>query len=349
MIAVGRDEHLRLVAKAAEGDRMNDPVAVALEDVARTARAGVDFRMGPAARAGMAARQESKSFGGQFPDRLAGLAGPGKGVNADAMQGPRRRYSASCAVPERTDQQSRPSGLLGDIAADAFEQVAVARLDPVELRREARWGSGRLQAGSRACASCRDRIRLRWRRDRRQRDGGHLLRSRLLTPLPAQVRGTALRIRLRRLRQPAARSNRSGPVLGRLRRRWEPLDDLVTGDRDGRPYGELAFRANAGKMPRLTAAAFWSDLSAGSFRKKWRHVRATSRASPRRSRSGAVRCRRSAQGPRPGVRAPAASPRAISGDEHVTSASVFLPGDGEAERKPPPRLVAVASPTSAAR
>ena len=39
MVAVGRDEHLRLVAQAAEGDRMDDPVAVALEDVAR-ARAG---------------------------------------------------------------------------------------------------------------------------------------------------------------------------------------------------------------------------------------------------------------------------------------------------------------------
>ena len=50
MIAVGRDEHLGLVAQAAEGDRMDDPVAVALEDVARPARSGVDFRMGPAAR-----------------------------------------------------------------------------------------------------------------------------------------------------------------------------------------------------------------------------------------------------------------------------------------------------------
>ena len=58
MIAVGGDEHLRLVAQAAEGDGMDDPVAVALEDVARPARAGVDFRMGPAARSMMAARRE---------------------------------------------------------------------------------------------------------------------------------------------------------------------------------------------------------------------------------------------------------------------------------------------------
>ena len=52
MIAVGRDEDLRLVAQAAEGDRVDDPVAVALEDVARAARAGIAFGVEPAARAG---------------------------------------------------------------------------------------------------------------------------------------------------------------------------------------------------------------------------------------------------------------------------------------------------------
>ena len=31
MVAIGRDEHLRLGTQAAEGDRMNDPVAVSLE------------------------------------------------------------------------------------------------------------------------------------------------------------------------------------------------------------------------------------------------------------------------------------------------------------------------------
>ena len=41
MVAVGSDEHLRLVAQAAERDRMDDAVAVALKDVARTARTGV--------------------------------------------------------------------------------------------------------------------------------------------------------------------------------------------------------------------------------------------------------------------------------------------------------------------
>ena len=50
MVAVGRDEHLGLVAQAAEGDRMDDAVAVALENVARAARGAIDLGMGPAAR-----------------------------------------------------------------------------------------------------------------------------------------------------------------------------------------------------------------------------------------------------------------------------------------------------------
>jgi hypothetical protein len=49
MVAVGGDEDLRLVAQAAESDRMDDAVAVALENVARAPRATVGFRMGPAA------------------------------------------------------------------------------------------------------------------------------------------------------------------------------------------------------------------------------------------------------------------------------------------------------------
>ena len=50
MVAVGCDEDLRLVAEAAEGDRMDNAVAVPLEDIARAARTAVDFLMGPAAR-----------------------------------------------------------------------------------------------------------------------------------------------------------------------------------------------------------------------------------------------------------------------------------------------------------
>ena len=49
MIAVRRDEHLRLVAQPAKRDRVDDPVAVALENIARTGDAGIGFRMVPAA------------------------------------------------------------------------------------------------------------------------------------------------------------------------------------------------------------------------------------------------------------------------------------------------------------
>jgi len=52
MVAVGGDEYLRLMAQAAEGDRVNDPVAVALEDVAGTARPVVAFVVKPAAGLG---------------------------------------------------------------------------------------------------------------------------------------------------------------------------------------------------------------------------------------------------------------------------------------------------------
>ncbi len=50
MVAVGSDEDLRLVPQPAEGHGVDDAIAIALEDVARPARCGVGFRMGPAAR-----------------------------------------------------------------------------------------------------------------------------------------------------------------------------------------------------------------------------------------------------------------------------------------------------------
>ena len=50
MIAVGGDEHLGLVAQAAEGDRMDDAVAVALKRVALPARRAVILPEDPAAR-----------------------------------------------------------------------------------------------------------------------------------------------------------------------------------------------------------------------------------------------------------------------------------------------------------
>src|SRR3546814_19543730 len=48
MVAVGGDEHLRLVTEAAKGDRMDDAVAVALEIVARAANAATGIWMAEA-------------------------------------------------------------------------------------------------------------------------------------------------------------------------------------------------------------------------------------------------------------------------------------------------------------
>ena len=52
MVAVGGDEHLGLVSQPPKGDRMDDPVAVTLEDVARAVRTGIAFRMETTPRAG---------------------------------------------------------------------------------------------------------------------------------------------------------------------------------------------------------------------------------------------------------------------------------------------------------
>jgi hypothetical protein len=52
VIPVGGNEHLRLVAQAAEGDGMDDPVPIALKSVSRTAGAAIVLHEGPAARSG---------------------------------------------------------------------------------------------------------------------------------------------------------------------------------------------------------------------------------------------------------------------------------------------------------
>jgi hypothetical protein len=49
MIAVRSDEHLGLVAQATERDRVDQPVAIALEYVTRPARAEVGFGVKSAA------------------------------------------------------------------------------------------------------------------------------------------------------------------------------------------------------------------------------------------------------------------------------------------------------------
>jgi hypothetical protein len=50
VVAVGSDEHLRLVAQSPESDGVDDPVAVALEQVPRSTRPVVIFRMRAAPR-----------------------------------------------------------------------------------------------------------------------------------------------------------------------------------------------------------------------------------------------------------------------------------------------------------
>ncbi len=66
MISIGRDKDLGLVTKPAKGDGMNDAIAVALEDVARPARSGIDFRMGPAARLGWLRGKRGSHSEGSF-------------------------------------------------------------------------------------------------------------------------------------------------------------------------------------------------------------------------------------------------------------------------------------------
>ena len=110
MVAVGRDEHLGLVAQAAEGDRMDDAVAVALEDVARAARRAVDFPMEPAARFAWLRGEvrEEESFGWEFLDRLAGGAGPAKAVDVGLGKLVHIILRFVLAL-ERPDQQPRPA------------------------------------------------------------------------------------------------------------------------------------------------------------------------------------------------------------------------------------------------
>ena len=50
MVAVGGYEHLGLMAQAAKGNRMDDPVAISLEGVAWAARPIGALGKGPAAR-----------------------------------------------------------------------------------------------------------------------------------------------------------------------------------------------------------------------------------------------------------------------------------------------------------
>ncbi len=50
MVTIGGNEHLGLVPQPAKGNRVDDPVAVALEGIALSARSPVILRENPAAR-----------------------------------------------------------------------------------------------------------------------------------------------------------------------------------------------------------------------------------------------------------------------------------------------------------
>ena len=108
MVAVGSDEHLGLVAQAAEGDRVDDPVAVALEDVARATRAGVMFRMEPGRAIAAGARRgpAEGSFGGEWPDPV-GSDLVQLNASTRTLSRSSTKISASVGAFERPDQQPR--------------------------------------------------------------------------------------------------------------------------------------------------------------------------------------------------------------------------------------------------
>ena len=126
MIAVGGDEHLGLVAQTAEGDRMDDAVAVALEDVARTARAAIGFRMKAAARSrrmrGNAWRKLHSVR--EWHNPVGWGIGPLERVDADRLQILGEDLGIGSAA-ERTDDQPGAVRALRDIAGDSVEQLAV--------------------------------------------------------------------------------------------------------------------------------------------------------------------------------------------------------------------------------
>ena len=127
MIAVGGDEYLRLVAQAAEGDRMDDPVAVALEE----RRAGPRGPRSSSAKArprdceGCAARAFAsvivlESFSILI---LAGVRVQLKPSTPSFSSLLTKAWAVRLAV-ERADQQPEIILALGDIARPRLEQLA---------------------------------------------------------------------------------------------------------------------------------------------------------------------------------------------------------------------------------
>ena len=97
MVAVGSDEHLGLLAQAAETDRMDDPVAVALENVTRAARTRVRFGMKAAARLG---RLRGDRFGKLHSVAIGTIVSEGELVQRNALIPSDRRSSAKVWASE---------------------------------------------------------------------------------------------------------------------------------------------------------------------------------------------------------------------------------------------------------
>ena len=115
VIAVGCDEHLRLVAKSSESDRMDDPVAVALEDVARAPRteSGSRWRR-PRDAAGCAATPAGTSFRAEWHNLIRWGIAALEGELTPTVRRSSAKVSASLLLRNGPTSKRARSGLLRD-------------------------------------------------------------------------------------------------------------------------------------------------------------------------------------------------------------------------------------------
>ena len=257
MVAIGRDEHLGLVPQPAEGDRVDDAVAVALEDVARAARAAIGFSDAGGRAIATDARRAPReaSFRAEWHNPVSLGIGPLEGVDADDLQILGEDLGIGLAAERPDDQphavralarRSRvmPSNSSRFLDSDPLEIAvgsasafgAARQLQPDLLRRE-------LRRRAAAAAAARH-----WRRISDLRRPRWLSNS--AEPLPAR------RCQLGCTPGPAGgavRRSRQDDRCSRLR-----LPSAMTpACRAGRCCTRRRYRSKSGKMPRLTAAAFW--------------------------------------------------------------------------------------------
>ena len=138
MVAIGRDEHLRLVTKPPEGDAMNDPVTVPLENVARPTRARMIFKVETAARSVRMRRDAGWKAHSAATGTILSESGIGPARNGDTnrsqvvLEDVRIRCTA-----EGSDNQAGIAAILSDISRNAVEQIRVFGLQPLELAKSA--------------------------------------------------------------------------------------------------------------------------------------------------------------------------------------------------------------------